>query len=216
MTCLSLYKPFQCPQWVRLRKLRASLSLPHRHVSFSCSSSNSSSCYRTRERFLKLYASSKSSRYVRLEGSLQCSLWGVHLCLTSLIAKTNHMQSPPVKFRTLVYHVSIFSWASLLWTAPLQLARMVSALQQQQQQQQQQQRQPSMKHSPSHPVGPKPHLDNMVPNTLNVGLPDLQTKGPIPGYGSGKLLVMKTTFFQPMLGVAATLPSVLTASIQSR
>ncbi|ELW64452.1 Trinucleotide repeat-containing 6B protein [Tupaia chinensis] len=65
------------------------------------------------------------------------------------------------------------------------LARMVSALQQQQQQQQQQQRQPSMKHSPSHPVGPKPHLENMVPNTLNVGLPDLQTKGPIPGYGSG-------------------------------
>uniref|UniRef100_A0A8C5W5A0 Trinucleotide repeat containing adaptor 6B n=1 Tax=Microcebus murinus TaxID=30608 RepID=A0A8C5W5A0_MICMU len=65
-----------------------------------------------------------------------------------------------------------------------QLARMVSALQQQQQQQQQQ-RQPSMKHSPSHPVGPKPHLDNMVPNALNVGLPDLQTKGPIPGYGSG-------------------------------
>ncbi|XP_007523460.1 trinucleotide repeat-containing gene 6B protein isoform X3 [Erinaceus europaeus] len=65
-----------------------------------------------------------------------------------------------------------------------QLARMVSALQQQQQQQQQQ-RQPSMKHSPSHPVGPKTHLDNMVPNALNVGLPDLQTKGPIPGYGSG-------------------------------
>src|SRR5574340_175568 len=63
--------------------------------------------------------------------------------------------------------------------------------QQQQQQQQQQQRQPSMKHSPSHPVGPKPHLDNMVPNALNVGLPDLQTKGPIPGYGSGKLLVCK-------------------------
>ncbi|XP_042636999.1 trinucleotide repeat-containing gene 6B protein [Orycteropus afer afer] len=63
-----------------------------------------------------------------------------------------------------------------------QLARMVNALQQQQQQQQ---RQPSMKHSPSHPVGPKPHLDNMVPNALNVGLPDLQTKGPIPGYGSG-------------------------------
>ncbi|PNI48783.1 TNRC6B isoform 4 [Pan troglodytes] len=62
-----------------------------------------------------------------------------------------------------------------------QLARMVSALQQQQQQQ----RQPGMKHSPSHPVGPKPHLDNMVPNALNVGLPDLQTKGPIPGYGSG-------------------------------
>lgn len=61
-----------------------------------------------------------------------------------------------------------------------QLARMVSVLQQQQQQ-----RQPSMKHSPSHPVGPKPHLDNMVPNALNVGLPDLQTKGPVPGYGSG-------------------------------
>ncbi|XP_038612315.1 trinucleotide repeat-containing gene 6B protein [Tachyglossus aculeatus] len=60
-----------------------------------------------------------------------------------------------------------------------QLARMVSALQQQQQ------RQPSMKHSPSHPVGPKPHLDNMVPNALNVGLSDLQTKGQIPGYGSG-------------------------------
>lgn len=68
-----------------------------------------------------------------------------------------------------------------------QLARMVSVLQQQQQQ-----RQPSMKHSPSHPVGPKPHLDNMVPNALNVGLPDLQTKGPVPGYGSGELLVVKT------------------------
>lgn len=82
----------------------------------------------------------------------------------------------------LAYHVSVSPWASCsLWTR-LQLARMVSALQQQQQQQQ---RQPSMKHSPSHPVGPKPHLDNMVPNTLNVGLPDLQTKGPIPGYGSG-------------------------------
>jgi hypothetical protein len=71
-----------------------------------------------------------------------------------------------------------------------QLARMVSALQQQQQQQQQQQRQPSMKHSPSHPVGPKPHLDNMVPNALNVGLPDLPTKGPIPGYGSGMFCVV--------------------------
>lgn len=42
-----------------------------------------------------------------------------------------------------------------------------------------------MKHSPSHPVGPKPHLDSMVPNPLNVGLSDLQTKGQIPGYGSG-------------------------------
>lgn len=61
----------------------------------------------------------------------------------------------------------------------LQIARMVSALQQQQQ------RQPGMKHSPSHPVGPKPHLDSMVPNPLNVGLSDLQTKGQIPGYGSG-------------------------------
>lgn len=60
-----------------------------------------------------------------------------------------------------------------------QIARMVSALQQQQQ------RQPGMKHSPSHPVGPKPHLDSMVPNPLNVGLSDLQTKGQIPGYGSG-------------------------------
>lgn len=60
---------------------------------------------------------------------------------------------------------------------------MVSALQQQQQQQQ---RQPGMKQSPSHPVGPKPHLDSMVPNALNVGLSDLQTKGQIPGYGSGK------------------------------
>nr|XP_013803012.1 PREDICTED: trinucleotide repeat-containing gene 6B protein isoform X6 [Apteryx mantelli mantelli] len=59
-----------------------------------------------------------------------------------------------------------------------QIARMVSALQQQQQ------RQPGMKHSPSHPVGPKPHLDSMVPNPLNVGLSDLQTKGQIPGYGS--------------------------------
>ncbi|OPJ68957.1 trinucleotide repeat-containing 6B protein isoform C [Patagioenas fasciata monilis] len=58
------------------------------------------------------------------------------------------------------------------------IARMVSALQQQQQ------RQPGMKHSPSHPVGPKPHLDSMVPNPLNVGLSDLQTKGQIPGYGS--------------------------------
>ncbi|KYO36277.1 trinucleotide repeat-containing 6B protein isoform A [Alligator mississippiensis] len=62
------------------------------------------------------------------------------------------------------------------------IARMVSALQQQQQQQQ---RQPGMKQSPSHPVGPKPHLDSMVPNALNVGLSDLQTKGQIPGYGSG-------------------------------
>ncbi|XP_060101382.1 trinucleotide repeat-containing gene 6B protein isoform X1 [Heteronotia binoei] len=59
-----------------------------------------------------------------------------------------------------------------------QLARMVSALQQQQ-------RQPGMKHSPSHPVGPKPHLDNIVPGSLNVGLSDLQAKGQIPGYGSG-------------------------------
>lgn len=66
----------------------------------------------------------------------------------------------------------------------LQIARMVSALQQQQQQ-----RQPGMKHSPSHPVGPKPHLDSMVPNPLNVGLSDLQTKGQIPGYGSGKCSV---------------------------
>uniref|UniRef100_A0A8C3XFS9 Adenylosuccinate lyase n=1 Tax=Cyanoderma ruficeps TaxID=181631 RepID=A0A8C3XFS9_9PASS len=61
-----------------------------------------------------------------------------------------------------------------------QIARMVSALQQQQQQ-----RQPGMKHSPSHPVGPKPHLDSMVPNPLNVGLSDLQSKGQIPGYSSG-------------------------------
>ncbi|XP_067415644.1 trinucleotide repeat-containing gene 6B protein isoform X11 [Emydura macquarii macquarii] len=59
-----------------------------------------------------------------------------------------------------------------------QLARMVNALQQQQ-------RQPGMKHSPSHPVGPKPHLDSMVPNALNVGLSDIQTKGQIPGYSSG-------------------------------
>ncbi|XP_077195532.1 trinucleotide repeat-containing gene 6B protein isoform X5 [Paroedura picta] len=59
-----------------------------------------------------------------------------------------------------------------------QLARMVSALQQQQ-------RQPGMKHSPSHPVGPKSHLDNMVPGSLNVGLSDLQAKGQIPGYSSG-------------------------------
>ncbi|XP_078003650.1 LOW QUALITY PROTEIN: trinucleotide repeat-containing gene 6B protein [Phascolarctos cinereus] len=64
-----------------------------------------------------------------------------------------------------------------------QIARMMSALQQQQQQQQQ--RPPSMKHSPSHPVGPKPHLDNLVPSALNVGLPDLQSKGQIPGYSSG-------------------------------
>ncbi|XP_009320089.1 PREDICTED: trinucleotide repeat-containing gene 6B protein isoform X5 [Pygoscelis adeliae] len=63
-----------------------------------------------------------------------------------------------------------------------QIARMVSALQQQQQ------RQPGMKHSPSHPVGPKPHLDSMVPNPLNVGLSDLQTKGQIPGYGSGAIV----------------------------
>ncbi|KAM6303442.1 trinucleotide repeat-containing gene 6B protein isoform 14-T15 [Podargus strigoides] len=60
-----------------------------------------------------------------------------------------------------------------------QIARMVSALQQQQQ------RQPGMKHSPSHPIGPKPHLDSMVPSPLNVGLSDLQTKGQIPGYSSG-------------------------------
>ncbi|XP_039345123.1 trinucleotide repeat-containing gene 6B protein isoform X4 [Mauremys reevesii] len=62
-----------------------------------------------------------------------------------------------------------------------QLARMVSALQQQQ-------RQPGMKHSPSHPVGPKSHLDSMVPNALNVGLSDIQTKGQIPGYGSGAIV----------------------------
>ncbi|XP_061060438.1 trinucleotide repeat-containing gene 6B protein isoform X7 [Eubalaena glacialis] len=77
-----------------------------------------------------------------------------------------------------------------------QLARMVSALQQQQQQQ----RQPSMKHSPSHPVGPKPHLDNMVPNALNVGLPDLQTKGPIPGYGSAKFPDYKSTWSPDPIG----------------
>ncbi|XP_053324632.1 trinucleotide repeat-containing gene 6B protein isoform X2 [Spea bombifrons] len=53
-----------------------------------------------------------------------------------------------------------------------QLARMVSALQQQQQ------RQPGMKHSPSHPAGPKSHMDS-------VGLSDMQGKGHIPGYGSG-------------------------------
>lgn len=57
---------------------------------------------------------------------------------------------------------------------------MVSALQQQQ-------RQPGMKHSPSHPVGPKPHLDSIVPGGLNVSLPDIQTKGQIPGYGSGNI-----------------------------
>ncbi|KAM9071529.1 trinucleotide repeat-containing gene 6B protein isoform 8-T8 [Megaptera novaeangliae] len=74
-----------------------------------------------------------------------------------------------------------------------QLARMVSALQQQQ-------RQPSMKHSPSHPVGPKPHLDNMVPNALNVGLPDLQTKGPIPGYGSAKFPDYKSTWSPDPIG----------------
>lgn len=54
-----------------------------------------------------------------------------------------------------------------------QLARMVSALQQQQQQ-----RQPGMKHSPSHPSGPKSHLDP-------VGLSDMQSKGHMAGYGSG-------------------------------
>uniref|UniRef100_A0A8D2LPF7 Trinucleotide repeat containing adaptor 6B n=1 Tax=Varanus komodoensis TaxID=61221 RepID=A0A8D2LPF7_VARKO len=59
-----------------------------------------------------------------------------------------------------------------------QLARMVSALQQQQ-------RQPGMKHSPSHPVGPKPHLDSIVSGSLNVGLSDLSTKGQIPVYSSG-------------------------------
>ncbi|KAM4722340.1 trinucleotide repeat-containing gene 6B protein isoform 1-T1 [Rhinophrynus dorsalis] len=52
-----------------------------------------------------------------------------------------------------------------------QLARMVSALQQQQQQQQRQ------KHSPSHPSGPKAHMDA-------VGLSDMQAKGHMP-YGSG-------------------------------
>ncbi|XP_068108132.1 trinucleotide repeat-containing gene 6B protein isoform X2 [Hyperolius riggenbachi] len=52
-----------------------------------------------------------------------------------------------------------------------QLARMVSALQQQQ-------RQPGMKHSPSHPAGPKSHLDP-------VGMSDMQSKGHVPGYGSG-------------------------------
>nr|XP_060633082.1 trinucleotide repeat-containing gene 6B protein isoform X4 [Anolis sagrei ordinatus] len=59
-----------------------------------------------------------------------------------------------------------------------QLARMVSAFQQQQ-------RQPGMKHSPSHPVGPKPHIDTIVSGGLNVGLSDISTKGQIPGYGSG-------------------------------
>uniref|UniRef100_A0A803T458 Trinucleotide repeat containing adaptor 6B n=1 Tax=Anolis carolinensis TaxID=28377 RepID=A0A803T458_ANOCA len=59
-----------------------------------------------------------------------------------------------------------------------QLARMVSAFQQQQ-------RQPGMKHSPSHPVGPKPHIDAIVSGGLNVGLSDISTKGQIPGYGSG-------------------------------
>ncbi|XP_053577260.1 trinucleotide repeat-containing gene 6B protein isoform X1 [Bombina bombina] len=53
-----------------------------------------------------------------------------------------------------------------------QLARMVSALQQQQQ------RQPGMKHSPSHPAGPKSHMDGM-------GLSDMQAKGHMPGYSSG-------------------------------
>ncbi|KAM3833427.1 trinucleotide repeat-containing gene 6B protein isoform 3-T3 [Vipera latastei] len=59
-----------------------------------------------------------------------------------------------------------------------QLARMVNALQQQQ-------RQPGMKHSPSHPVGPKPHLDSIVSGGLNMGLSDISTKGQIPGYNSG-------------------------------
>ncbi|XP_029446091.1 trinucleotide repeat-containing gene 6B protein [Rhinatrema bivittatum] len=59
-----------------------------------------------------------------------------------------------------------------------QIARMVNALQQQQ-------RQPGIKHSPSHPIGPKPHMDSIVPNALNIGLPDLQAKGQIPGYGTG-------------------------------
>ncbi|XP_061495201.1 trinucleotide repeat-containing gene 6B protein isoform X15 [Rhineura floridana] len=58
-----------------------------------------------------------------------------------------------------------------------QIARMVSAFQQQQ-------RQPSMKHSPSHPVGSKPHLDSIVPGGLNVSLSDIPTKGQIPGYSS--------------------------------
>uniref|UniRef100_H2ZTI1 Trinucleotide repeat containing adaptor 6B n=1 Tax=Latimeria chalumnae TaxID=7897 RepID=H2ZTI1_LATCH len=57
-----------------------------------------------------------------------------------------------------------------------QLARMVSALQQQ--------RQSAMKHSPSQ-SGSKQHLDSMVPNALNMGLSDLQTKGQIPGYSPG-------------------------------
>lgn len=74
----------------------------------------------------------------------------------------------------------VASVSCLVFCFHLQIARMVSALQQQQQ------RQPGMKHSPSHPVGPKPHIDSMVPNPLNVGLSDLQTKGQIPGYGSGK------------------------------
>lgn len=51
---------------------------------------------------------------------------------------------------------------------------------------QQQQRQPGMKHSPSHPVGPKPHLDSIVSTGLNMGLSDMSTKGQIPGYNSGK------------------------------
>jgi hypothetical protein len=53
-----------------------------RHVSFSCSSSSSSSCYRTRERFLKQCASSKSSRYLSGEGSPSAE-WRVLLGLTS-------------------------------------------------------------------------------------------------------------------------------------
>ncbi|XP_043930357.1 trinucleotide repeat-containing gene 6B protein [Protopterus annectens] len=60
-----------------------------------------------------------------------------------------------------------------------QIARMVNALQQQQQ------RPPGMKHSPSHPSGPKQHLDNMVPGVLNVGLSDLQAKAQMPGYNAG-------------------------------
>uniref|UniRef100_A0A8C3KWU4 Uncharacterized protein n=1 Tax=Calidris pygmaea TaxID=425635 RepID=A0A8C3KWU4_9CHAR len=82
-------------------------------------------------------------------------------------------------------------------------------LQQQQQQhalQQQQQRQPGMKHSPSHPVGPKPHLDSMVPNPLNVGLSDLQTKGQIPGYGSGKCSVERDLIFAWLISFFKLLP----------
>lgn len=144
-------------------------SHPHlscRRVSSSFSSSSSSSCYRARGSYLKLCDSSRSNRW----GTVSVSYVKAWSVLTLYVSEIAGLW---IFFRLfLQYHPCFCIF--------LQIARMVSALQQQQQ------RQPGMKHSPSHPVGPKPHIDSMVPNPLNVGLSDLQSKGQIPGYGSGK------------------------------